>query len=83
MKIKIKEPVERLLFSLHDTRQILGAISMGTLYNLRARRELRIVKVGRRSFVEKKEIDRFLARLSEAEKLGTKDPSVDPHGSED
>jgi len=59
--------VEKLLFSLEETRQILGGISMGTLYNLRRRKKLTIVKVGSRSFITKECLEEFVAGLSEIE----------------
>lgn len=65
MKTQNKLSVEKLLFPLDEGREILGGISIGHLRNLNKRGEIRFVKVGRRTFIEKCEIERFLAQLSE------------------
>jgi hypothetical protein len=67
MKAQEQRFVEKLLIPLDEAREILGGISMGHLRNLNKRGQLRFVKVGRRTFVEKNEIDRFLACLSKCE----------------
>jgi excisionase family DNA binding protein len=65
MKREKSPSVEKLLISLDEGREMLGGISLGHLRNLKNRGEIRFVKVGRRTFIEKREIERFLAQLSE------------------
>jgi len=65
MKDRVNLAVEKRLYTLDETRQVLGGISLGTVHNLRKRKQLRILKIGSRSFVKKEEIERFLADLSD------------------
>jgi hypothetical protein len=56
--------IEKLLISLEEGREILGGISIGHLRNLKNRGEIDFVKIGRRTFITKSEIERYLAQLS-------------------
>jgi excisionase family DNA binding protein len=51
--------VERRAYPLEEARQLLGGISRGTLYNMRDRGELRLIKLGRRTLVPADEIRRL------------------------
>jgi hypothetical protein len=49
------------LNTVRDTRKRLGGISQEGFYRLVRAGELRLVKIGRRSYVADSEIDRFIA----------------------
>ena len=57
---------EPLLYSLEETRKALGGISLSTLYNLRTRGQLKILKLGSRSFCDRKQIEKLVAQLSKS-----------------
>lgn len=67
MKKQEKPSMEKLLIPLNEGKEILGGISIGHLRNLNKRGEIQFVKVGRRTFIEKHEIQRFLTQLSKRE----------------
>ena len=54
---------DSILFSIQQTRERLGGISRSTLYNLLSRGELRLVKIGRRSFVTAESLQDFIRTL--------------------
>lgn len=54
---------ERMLLTLEEARQILGGISIGTLYNLRKTGRVTIVKLGRRSFIARASVDELVTSL--------------------
>ncbi len=58
-------PSRRLLYSVKETRAALGDISHGGFYGLVNQGQLKIVKIGRRTFVSSVELDRFVAALAE------------------
>lgn len=54
---------DSILFSIQQTRERLGGISRSTLYNLLSRGELRLVKIGRRSFITAESLQDFVRTL--------------------
>ncbi len=52
--------VERAAYPLDEAGRLLGGISRGTFYNLAARGEIRLVKLGRRTLVPADEIRRLI-----------------------
>lgn len=54
---------DSILFSIQQTRERLGGISRSTLYNLLSRGELRLVKIGRRSFITSESLQDFVRTL--------------------
>lgn len=53
---------ERRLISVEEARDWLGGISRSTLYALVKAKELSLVKIGSRSFVQVKDLDEFVER---------------------
>jgi excisionase family DNA binding protein len=53
------QPISKLV-SRRDARALLGGISNQTLYRLIAERSLRLVKVRRRSFIRRDDIDALI-----------------------
>lgn len=51
---------DRLAYSIEEAQVLLGGISRDTIYGLRARGELRFVKVGRRSLIPAEDIRRIV-----------------------
>ena len=51
--------IERAAYPLKEAAALLGGLSRGTLYNLEARGELRIIRLGRRALVSADEIRRL------------------------
>ncbi len=56
--------MDRLLYSEADAREVLGGISRGTLFQLLAEGELSRVKIGRRTFIARDELERYASSLS-------------------
>ncbi len=54
----------RILNSIPQSRERLGGVSRSTIYELIGKGELKVVKIGRRSFIPEDSIQSF------AEKLG-------------
>lgn len=54
---------DSILFSIQQTRERPGGISRSTLYNLLSRGELRLVKIGRRSFITSESLQDFVRTL--------------------
>lgn len=52
--------IERLAYPLTEAQALLGGISRGTLYNMRDRGEIRLVKLGRRTLVPADELRRLI-----------------------
>jgi excisionase family DNA binding protein len=52
--------IERAAYPLTEAQALLGGISRGTLYNMRDRGEIRLVKLGRRTLVPADEIRRLI-----------------------
>jgi hypothetical protein len=65
MKKQKQLRVEKLLIPLDEGRELLGGISMGHLRNLEKRGEINFVRLGRRTFIERRELERVIAKLSE------------------
>lgn len=57
---------ERALYPISEARELLGNISHTGIYEIIKRGDLKIVKVGSRSFVTNTEIRRFVAELEAA-----------------
>lgn len=55
---------QQLLFSIPETRQILGGIAHSTIYALVKAGDLRLTKVRGRSFITAAEIERFVQEAS-------------------
>lgn len=55
--------MDRLLYSEADAREVLGGISRGKLYQLLADGELTRVKIGRRMFIARDELERYANSL--------------------
>lgn len=55
----------QLLHSVKDARKSLGGIGNSKFYELVKKREIRLVKMGRRSFVTDDELCGYVVRLSE------------------
>jgi predicted DNA-binding transcriptional regulator AlpA len=53
------------LYSVPEARRILGGISRSLIYELFKSGEIKVTKIGSRSFVAAAEIDRFVAARSE------------------
>lgn len=51
---------DRAAYPLKEAAELLGGISRGTFYNLEARGELRMIRVGKRVLVPASEIRRLL-----------------------
>ncbi len=51
--------IERALYPLPEASRLVGGISRGTWYNLEARGEVRLVRIGSRVFVPASEIRRL------------------------
>lgn len=56
---------QRDLYPIPEVRQRLGGISHTSFYEIVKRCEIKIVKIGRRSFVTAAEIGRYVASLQE------------------
>jgi len=52
------------LDSIPDAQAYLGGISRTTLYELAKRRDLKVVRIGRRAFVTRASLDEYVERLS-------------------
>jgi excisionase family DNA binding protein len=52
--------IERAAYPLDEAGRLLGGISRGTFYNMEARREIRLVRLGRRVLVPADEIRRLV-----------------------
>lgn len=63
MKNQDQMAQRRALYPLPEARQLLGGIGHTCLYALVKNGQLRLTKVGRRSFVSADEIQRFVASL--------------------
>lgn len=61
---EIDQVPHRELYPVPETRTLLGGISHQKFYDLVNDGSLRIVKIGRRTFVAGEEIKRFSASLS-------------------
>lgn len=57
-------PYDRELYPLPEARKKLGGLSHSKLYELVKKGDLRLVKIGRRSYLTREEIRRFVASLS-------------------
>jgi excisionase family DNA binding protein len=57
--------IERAAYPLDEASRLLGGISRGTLYNMSARGEIRLVKLGRRTLVPRSEIERLTTITTE------------------
>ena len=55
---------QRRLYPIPEARQQLGGISNGTFYALVKAGVIKLVKIGRRSFVSEAGIDEAVAKLS-------------------
>ncbi len=68
--------VERAAYPLDEASRLAGGISRGTWYNLEARGQVRLVRIGRRVLVPASEIerltgvDRWVDEHTEAVKTG-------------
>lgn len=58
--------MDRLLYSEADAREVLGGISRGKFFQLLADGELARVKIGRRMFIARDELERYTSSLSAA-----------------
>jgi hypothetical protein len=56
---------QRRLWPLEEVRQQLGGISRATLYGL-LKDQIKLTKIGARSFVADDELNRYIASLKEA-----------------
>ncbi len=56
---------DKALFTISEAREQLGGISHSKFYDLVAKGEINIVKIGRRSYLTSEEIRRFVAWLQE------------------
>jgi excisionase family DNA binding protein len=54
---------QRLIHSVPQSRERLGGLSRSSLYELIARGELELVKIGRRSFITEDSLQRFVSQL--------------------
>lgn len=54
-------PKTRMLYSVRETRELLGGISHTTFYALVGAGQIQLVKLGRRSFVAAGELQRIAA----------------------
>ena len=57
---------ERRLVPIPDARHYLGGISHETIYRLIRAGQLGVIKVGRRTFVDQSELDRFIDERASA-----------------
>lgn len=51
------------LLSVRDTSEALGGLSKAALYRLIAAGELKVVKIGRRTFLRAGDVEEFVERL--------------------
>ena len=56
----------RLLYSVRETREQLGGISHAYFYKLVNQGLIRLIKLGRRSFVSRQELEAFVAARNHA-----------------
>lgn len=54
----------RKLDSIPDAQAYLGGIGRTTLYELMKTQELRAVRIGRRSFITRDSLDKYVERLA-------------------
>ena len=59
----LPSPVDRALYPIPEARRLLGGISHSCFYELIKQGKLKLLKIGRRSFVSSAEINRFLDEL--------------------
>jgi hypothetical protein len=64
-KARPKGAPERRLLDVEEGRGYIGGIARESFYRLVRSGEIRTVHIGRRTFVEKAELDRFIDRLVE------------------
>ena len=57
---KHPELLERAILSRDQARQFLGGVSLPTLDRLIHTGRLRVIRIGRRRFIAKTELDRFI-----------------------
>jgi hypothetical protein len=60
------EHKSRQLYPLPEAQERLGGVSRVMLYRLANEGRLKMLKIGRRTFVSATEIDRFVASLAKA-----------------
>lgn len=58
--------MEKILFSEAEGREALGGLGRSKFYELIRDGEIQIVKIGRRTFVARDELERYVASLSKA-----------------
>ncbi len=68
---------DRPLHPIREACELLGGISHAGFYNLVGRGLIRVVKLGRRSFVTSGEIENVVARLEEEERSGSESRSAE------
>jgi hypothetical protein len=56
---------KRAAYPLDEASKLAGGISRGTWYNLEARGEIRLVRIGRRVFVPASELERLTSPVEE------------------
>lgn len=60
----VAAPTEsRILNSITQTREKLGGLSRSTIYELISRGDLRVVKIGRRSFIPEESLRTFVEKM--------------------
>jgi hypothetical protein len=68
--------VERVAYPLDEASKLAGGISRGTWYNLEARGEVRLVRIGRRVLVPASEIRRLAGEDPDPEPAAPEGPSA-------